>query len=537
MPFYRDLSFEIVPPPGTGRSMPRREFLRLLAAAIGGVSLLPALGGRANAGPVWTPSFPDGIKSGDPQPRSGVIWTRVGAPPTSEPVSVMWSVSEDPGMQNVVRGGIVSAQAADGHSIKVAVRNLAPDRWYYYQFESGGVRTAVGSLRTAPPRGARPDRLRYGFASCQQINDSHYVAHRAAASEGLDFFLHLGDYVYVSDGGTITLDDYRGVYRRFHGNPLLQELHAAVPLVAVWDDGEFYNGVDRTGAPERLAAARTAWFENMPVPRPRTDRTFRTLQWGQLAAMHLLDTRQYRDPEVPPNTRFGDLIDAQDTSLPPGEQMFAPGRTTLGAKQKRWLKTRLRRNRATWRLIGSSYDTAPWKLIDRDTPELRAEDPNLQKNGGVYVSNEAWDDYQSERRELMEFIVKHQVPNVIVSSGHTHFYKASDIQPDFDDVNSPIAAVEFNTGSLTADPDPRTIAPEELLHLAEQIMLGANTPYLKVVDLLHQGYTLVDVTPEETLVEFRGIDTFDPNAEAITFARFRVVAGQPGIEVLMAPPM
>ena len=39
------------------------------------------------------------------------------------------------------------------------------------------------ALRTAPAPGASPDRLRYAFASCQQINDSWFVAHRAAAVE------------------------------------------------------------------------------------------------------------------------------------------------------------------------------------------------------------------------------------------------------------------------------------------------------------------------------------------------------------------
>jgi alkaline phosphatase D len=378
----------------------------------------------------------------------------------------------------------------------------------------------------------RADRLRYAFASCQQRNDSYYVAHRAIADEGVDFLVHLGDYVYVSDGGTLTLDDYRGVYHTFHSNPLLQGLHAAVPLVAVWDDGEFYNGVDRTGEPARLAAARQAWFEHMPVPRPPDDRTYRTLRWGRLAEMQLLDTRQYRDPEVPANATFADLIDAQDTARPPCDQMFAPGRTTLGRQQRRWLKRRLARSSAIWQLLGSSYDMAPWKLQDKDTPELRAENPDLQRNGGLYVSNEAWDDYQYERRQLMKFIARQRIRNVVVCSGHTHFYKASEIMPDFDDAKSPITAMEFVTGSLTADPDPRTIASEDLLHVAETIMLQANAPYLKQVDLLSQGYAVVDVTPEEALVEFRVLDTFDPGAVAATFARFRVVAGRPGIEVL-----
>lgn len=533
MPFHDRLPIDIVPPPGTGPTLPRREFLRLLGVAAGGAAALGAIPARrVFAAPGEPVLFPDGIKSGDPRPTSAVIWTRLAPPPDAMPVGVMWTVAEDAALQQVVRGGLASATAEDGHALKVLVRGLRPDRWYHYRFETDGGASVTGRLRTAPSARAVPDRLRYAFASCQQRTESYYVAHRAIAADNVDFLIHLGDYVYVSDHGTLTLDDYRGVYRRFHSNPLLQELHAAVPLVAVWDDGEFYNGVDRTGDPVRLAAARRAWFENMPVRRPRSDRTYRTLPWGRLAELLLLDTRQYRDPEVPPNTRFADLIDAQDTALPPGEQMFAPGRTTLGAAQKRWLKRRLARTRATWRLIGSSYDMAPWKIIDRDTPELRAMDPMLQRNGGVYVSNEAWDDYQAERRELMEFIAARGIPNVVVTSGHTHFYKASEIQPDFDDVASPITAVEFVTGSLTADPDPRTIAPEDLLHAAEALMLGANAPYLKQIDLLHQGYAVVDVTPEEAICEFRVLDTFDPDAQAETFARFRVVAGRPGLEVL-----
>lgn len=524
---------EIAPPPGTGRTLPRREFLRLLGVAAGGLATLG--GSRIARGEPLDAVFPDGIKSGDPRPHRGTIWTRIGAPAGGDPVAVTWSVAEDAGMENVVRGGIATALPEHGHALTVKVSGLLPDRWYHYRFEVDGATSPVGRLRTAPGRGTRPDRLRYAFASCQQRTASHYVAHRAIAEEGVDFLLHLGDYVYVSDTRTLTLDDYRSVYRTFHSNPLLREMHARVPLVAAWDDGEFYNGVDRTGPPERLANARAAWFEAMPVPRHEGDRIYRSLPWGGLAELFVLDTRQYRDPEVPPNTRFFDLIDAQDTSFPPCDQMFAPDRTTLGAAQRRWLKRGLARSGRTWRILGSSYDMAPWKLVDRDTPEERLRNPNLQRNGGVYVSNEAWDDYQVERRRLMRYIVERGIPNVLVTSGHTHFYKASEIQPDFDDPDSPIAAVEFVTGSLTADPDPREIAPEELLHAAEAIMLQANFPYLKQVDLLNQGYAVVDLTPEEAIVDFRVIDTYDPDARPWTFARFSVRAGRPGLVVVPQP--
>lgn len=63
-------------------------------------------------------------------------------------------------------------------------------------------------------------------------------------------------------------------------------------------------------------------------------------------------------------------------------------------------------------------------------------------------------------------------------------------------------------------------------------MMEANKPYLRHVDLLNQGYAIVDITPQETIVEFRVIDTLDPDAEATTFGRFRVADGVPGIQTL-----
>ena len=61
--------FEITPPPGTGETLPRRHFLRMLGLATGGAAVLAARPWRAAAAGA-APAFPDGIKSGDPQPRA-----------------------------------------------------------------------------------------------------------------------------------------------------------------------------------------------------------------------------------------------------------------------------------------------------------------------------------------------------------------------------------------------------------------------------------------------------------------------------------
>lgn len=513
--------------------MPRRDFLRALAAA-GAGGVVASLDQTANRAwgaddPLpegWTASFPDGVKAGDPWPNGGVIWTRVAAPPDGRAVPIVWTVAEDAAMQQVVRGGVGWAREAGGHMVKVQVRGLEPDRWYHYRFDGPGASTVVGRLRTAPRRGSSPDHLRYAFASCQQ-RSAHYVAHRAITQENVDFLMHLGDYIYVNDGFDTTIERYRNRWRIFHSDPLLQELQAKVPLVAMWDDGEFYNGIDRTGPPARLAAAKQAFFEHMPVLGNRHDRAYRSFRWGRLADVIMIDVRSHRDPEVPANTSFAGIIDGQDSRIPPGPDMFAPERTTLGAQQAQWFRRSLRRSAATWRFVGNPYNMNPWKIQD-----FAGQPGSTHPNEGIYVSNEAWDDYQAERRSVLDYIQQHSIRNVVFTSGHTHIYLASELQPDFDDPASPTVAFDFVTGSLTADPDPRTIAPEPLLIAAENIMMAANAPYMRNVNILDQGYAVVDVTPERTIVEFRVLNTFDPNAEARTAARFRVLNGSRTMEVL-----
>ena len=107
---------------------------------------------------------------------------------------------------------------------------------------------------------------------------------------------------------------------------------------------------------------------------------------------------------------------------------------------------------------------------------------------------------------------------------------AAELRADFDRPRTPVAAFDFCTGSLTADPDPRTAflgdlpldVAEEVLRAAERFVLGQNRPYLRHMNLVDQGYAVVDVTPEETLVTIRNIDTSDPDAHAVDGARFRV---------------
>lgn len=519
--------------------MTRREAMAALGLG-GGVLLLgacvvPAPGAEPLLPPAGEPEpggFPDGVAAGDPAPDGAPIWTRVERPPDGRDVGVVWTVAEDPDMRRVLVAGVQVAGASTGHCLTVQVTGLRPDRWYHYRFEvpdRGGSVSRVGRLRTAPDPAASPERVRYGVGSCQQINDSWFTAHSAAAADDLDFFVHLGDYVYVSDTSTVTLADYREQYRRWRRQPRLRDLHAAVPVVPMWDDGEFYNGVDRFGPPDRLAAARRAWYEAFPVPDDGSRRPHRQFGWGTLADLTMIDVRSHRDPE------YEDLA-----HLEPGGP-DDPTRTTLGAEQFRWLTESLTASPRPWHLIGNPYNINPWRLLN--TEVLRPFRPDLPVNSGIYMPNEAWDDYMSERRDLLRVVGERVGGTTLFTSGHTHISLAADLRVDHDRPATPVVAHDVCAPSMTADPDPRAAylgslprdAAEEVLRAAERFVLGQNRPYLRHMNLVDQGYLVVEVTPEEAVVTVRNVAVDDPAAEAVDGARFRITHGGSPLQHLPTP--
>ncbi|MEI7886693.1 MAG: alkaline phosphatase D family protein [Actinomycetes bacterium] len=527
----------------SGRGITRREMLKGLGFGVGATVLIsgcvvPAPSENPRLPPAGTPDispFLDGVIAGDPAPDGALIWTRVEPRVVGADMPILWTVADDAAFSSIRAAGLATANAAEGYAVTVPVTGLDPHSWYYYRFEAADsagnqVASRAGRLRTAPAVGSSPDRLRFAFASCQQINDSWFNAHAAAAAEpDLDFFMHLGDYVYVSDTNTLTREDYRQTYQRWRKQPLLRDLHAALPMVAMWDDGEFFNGISKNGPPARLAAAKQAWFEAFPVIDPGGLQAYRRFPWGDLVDLSMIDVRAYRDDPVD-NIVYTDNGGAYD-----------PSRSTLGAEQYAWFTQGLAASQATWRVIGNQYNMNPWKLVNLEF--LRSLRPDLPPNAGIYAPNEAWDDYLYERRELLKFIGDCGITDTVFTSGHTHVALVGELRADYDRPDTPVAAFDFCTGSLTADPDPRKSflgdlpepLAEEVLRAAERIVLNSNAPALRHMNLIDQGYTVVDITPEEMLVTIRNINTMDPDAEAVDGARFRLRKGAKRIEVLPTP--
>jgi alkaline phosphatase D len=201
----------------------------------------------------------------------------------------------------------------------------------------------------------------------------------------LDALLHLGDYIYEYDNRgyatedaerlgrmvpddndveLVTLEDYRKRYAVYRQDPDSQAVHAAVPLIAVWDDHEVANDTWREGAEnhdsltqgdftERKLAALQAYFEWLPVRPFRPDdreTIYRSFHFGDLVSLHMLDTRIIgRDEQLD----YLDFLTQDGLNVAAfAAAVGDPNRTMLGMEQRNWLQQQMAGSLATWQVLG-----------------------------------------------------------------------------------------------------------------------------------------------------------------------------------------
>ncbi len=110
----------------------RRQLLTGSAATAALLATTPA--GAALAAPRRLPDdvFTLGVASGDPEPDSVVLWTRLAPDPLdgggmpARRFRVEWEVAEDEGFRRVVRRGSEIAGPELGHSVHAEPRGLRP---------------------------------------------------------------------------------------------------------------------------------------------------------------------------------------------------------------------------------------------------------------------------------------------------------------------------------------------------------------------------------------------------------------------------
>ncbi len=442
--------------------------------------------------------FALGVSSGDPDERSAVLWTRLVGADLPDEVDVDWEVATDDSFAAVTASGQATATAADGHSVHVTADVTTPS---WFRFRAGGHSSAAG--RVAPTGGSAE--LRIAAATCQHFETGWYAAHRDIAAWAPDLVVFLGDFIYegaaqpvggvrvrAHDGPEPTdLAGYRARYAQYLGDADLQAARAACPWLIIWDDHEVENNyaglapqdpAEAATFPARRAAAYRAWWEHMPVrlapPRDGEDYDVRrSVRWGDLADVVLLDGRQFRSDQA-----CGDVPLSLD---PPCPEAADPARTMLGPAQEQWFGETVAASRATWCVVAQQTVMA-----------------DLRPANGAILNYDQWDGYAPARERLLAQLVT--VPRPVVLTGDIHLAGVGLL---------PGIGVEFVTTSISSLGD---------IDAALEPVVAA-LPNIAAAELRHRGYTRHTVSPEAWLAEYRIVDDIaDPASTVSTWRTFRV---------------
>lgn len=516
--------------PERGRTALTRRGLIALAAPWAALAAAPGIAGNRARG------FTHSVASGEPGPTSVLLWTRFVGPAD---IRLVWQVSATADFSRIVAEGETLAAPWNDWCAKVTAHGLEPGRWYFYRFISpGGERSDAGRTRTLPE--GSTDRFRMAVFSCANIGFGWFNAYaHAAETNEIDLAVHLGDYIYEYGAGTypspgealrsrslsppgetIALADYRLRYAAYRSDPDLARLHQVLPMIAMWDDHESANDSWEGGAENhqseiegdwdiRKAAAKRAWREWMPV----SDEPYAAYEIGDLATLFRLDTRleararQFSISDILSEAQSAGEAARLLASFRDGE-WTDPARQLLGQAQEQWLAQRLRDSRARgarWQVIAQQVlmgrlQTPPG-ILDAirdavpDAIRQRVIAAAMGSAAGLPANMDAWDGYPAARARLFASALDADA-NLLVLAGDTHNGWAFELGHE-----NARAGIEFATPSVTSPGLERTlgaIAPERL---AQELV--AMNEQLVWADTARRGYTLVELTPERAMAEFR----------------------------------
>jgi alkaline phosphatase D len=355
-------------------------------------------------GPVRGP-FLHGIASGDPDATSVVLWTRITTP---SDVEVECEVATDAAFQNIVWRARQMASADRDFTTKFVASRLKPGTRYHYRFRTGDVVSRTGQTRTLPL--GRVERLGIALASCSNFAFGYFNAYDAIAKDtAVDFVLHTGDYIYEYAAGgwggdvarkigrvhepaneIVSLSDYRTRHAQYKTDAGSQDMLAAKPLLACWDDHESANNPWVGGAQNhqpategdwasRRAASIQAYYEWMPVREPVLGRTrmqfWRHYSFGDIATLSTLETRHTaRAQQVDYTPFYTSLASKADAEAMERNLIGAPDRRLISAQQETDLA-------AAW--ANSKQLAQPWRLIGNPMPIARTRVPDVVALGVI----------------------------------------------------------------------------------------------------------------------------------------------------------
>lgn len=501
--------------------------------------------------------FQHGVASGDPDHDSLVIWTRLSG--LSGVHTVNWELSDREDFTSLLSHGTTRTGPERDHTVKVVVTGLEAGRSYFYRFTYQGHRSVTGTTRTLP-RGDI-DSLTIAVASCSNYAFGFFNAYEAIARDpSIEWVLHLGDYLYEHgrDGfgrdvgrlfgrehepphEIVSLADYRQRHAQYKADAQSQLMHAAQPLLAIWDDHEVTNNPWMDGAQnhqnesegdwsQRRRAALRAYFEWMPVRDPapghRRRDYWRHWRFGNLASLTTLETRHSgRARQIEYADHRESLQDPDSAQVFLRDVVGAPRRPMLSTPMEDFLRQSLEETVTAQR---------PWRMIANQIPMARTLNPVLDDalvaklSLGLEASSrrrldlitrmgrlglplylDPWDGYPVARERFYGLCRKAGVSDLLVLTGDSHSFWSNRL---FDQQGQSVG-VELGTTGITSPGDFLEFGVDGAARLDEQLV--ATNPEVVWTEGRYTGYVKLTLTAQHGEAEYLACST-TPSPDALS---------------------
>jgi alkaline phosphatase D len=468
------------------------------------------------------PQMTTGVMSGDVTDNRAMLWSR------ADRVSRMLvDVATTEAMTDARRVEGPVALARNDFTARLDLSALAPGQTYFYRIRFQDLANPratseplVGRFRT-PHDGKRDIVFAFSGDEAGQgwgIDEAWggYRVYESMRRCEPDFFIHSGDQIYadvpmqaevVLDDGTLwknivtpaktkvaeTLADYRGNFAYNFLDANKRRFCAEVPMLVQWDDHDVRNnwypgqtiGPEDTRYNERdlstLARyAKQALFEYNPMRFDESDpdRVYRVFRMGPMLDVFMLDERSYRGANSPNRQTRRD----HDADF-------------LGSAQVQWLKRSLKASRATWKLIASDM---PLSIV---VPDGNPDVPKGNFEAWANADDGAPAGRELEVAELLRFIKRHDIRNVVWVTADVHYASATEYRPEQGRFTDFKPFWEFVGGPLHAG----TFGPGPIDHT-----FGPDVKFVGIPTDMKQNRS-----PREGL-QFFGIGKIDARSKAMT---------------------
>lgn len=519
---------------------------RQALAGLSALALTPACTLSTRAARADDAAFAHGVASGDPGPTSVVIWTRLN--PALNLRSLDWGIGEDPDLTNIVASGRVGVGPERDFTAKVLVESLQPGRRYYYRFRSEAGDSPVGRTRTLPVGSI--DSLKLAVVSCSNYPFGHFNGYDAIAKDDqIDCVLHLGDYIYeyaADDWGgdvgasigrvhaplneTVSLADYRTRHAQYKSDSGSLRMHAAHPLIAIWDDHESANNPWMGGAqnhqpetegdwPTRRAASLRAYYEWMPIREPGIGTNpaayWRHYSFGDIASLVTLETRHTgRSRQIDYGEHLPSMTGESAARRFKEEVLGDPSRTMLSPDGSSFFSASLRdavRQGHAWKLIGNQIPIgkvnvppsmaevirAGREYADSDEAEIAQLEQQGRFDLPLYL--DTWDGYAAARERLYQNAIEAGVEDLLVLTGDSHAFWLNELYT----ANRSMVGYEIGTAGISSPGDFERFGSEAAIALDE--LMAEHNPEVLWTNNRMRGYVTVALSRDAADVRYMGV--------------------------------